>query len=257
VINHDIAPKVLKAGEAVLSVDPIEGIASDPAPMQGGAVLPDGSEGISGEVIGEIAGIEGARLPVAVKQLPPAISQSELADPAATDSPVQPVQALTFGESPAAKPFFVGPLTSLAMQRGTVRSLKVGVSIPHFEIEDESICQVLRGGSNELKLIGIQNGTTRIVVHASGSGTSKIQARGFEIHVSEPGTQFATPLTEQCDRLNRSLNQAFPNCQVKLNVYRNQLVVGGTCDSNTTAREILRMIRKACLVPVQDQLVVQ
>lgn len=257
VVKHDLVPKVLKANEAVLSVDPMEGIATDRAPLQGGAVLPDGSEGINGEIIGEIAGIENARLPVAVKQLPPAISRSDLADPAQTDSAVQPVQALSLGESPAAKSFGVGPFNSLSMQRGKVRSLKVGDSIPRFEIEDESICQVLRGGSNELRLIGIQSGTTRIVVHAAVSGTSKTQTIGFEIRVSEPGTQFATPLTEQCDRLNRSLNQAFPNCQVKLSVYRNHLVVDGTCDSNTTAREILRMIRKACLVPLQDQLVIQ
>ncbi|MDG2220635.1 MAG: hypothetical protein P8L85_04605 [Rubripirellula sp.] len=257
VAQQNAAPKVLKVGEAVLSIDPLMESGSDRPQQQGGGALPDGVEESRGESVGTIAGIQETRLPVAVKQLPLAISRVDFTKQVEPKSAVQAVKAIALGDQSVAKPFFVGPLTELSMERGKVRSLKAGDYIARFEIEDESICQVLRGGPNELKLIGIQNGTTRVVVYAAVSGTSEIQTRGFEIQVSEPGTQFATPLAEQCSRLNRSLNQAFPDCQVKLSVHRNYLVVGGTCDSNTTAREILRMIRKACLVPVRDQLVIQ
>jgi hypothetical protein len=197
------------------------------------------------------------RSPVAVKQVPIALSRSAIDMEVHATPTVRPVNALALEERRPAPPSFDGPLTSLPIGRAKVRSLTVGGNIDRFEVEDEGICQVLRSRANELKLIGIQNGTTRLIVHATTAGSSQVQARGFEIRVSEAGTQTASPLADHCARLNHSLAQAFPRCQVTLSVDRNRLIVAGNCDSNETAREILRMVRKACLVPVQDQLVIQ
>ncbi|MEM8670177.1 MAG: hypothetical protein AAGG48_21810 [Planctomycetota bacterium] len=207
--------------------------------------------------------VQGMRSPVDVQQVPAALSRTFQPATIPSGPAVQRVQALALDGSPrtvGAAPrtlTYQGPLTALPMQRGKVRSLKVGTQLMKFEVADEGTCQVLQVGVNELRLVGIQPGTTQLIVRATAGDSKQVQTRGFEIQVSDSATQFASPLTEQCNRLNRSLSQAFPTCQIKLTVQRDRLVIAGTCESNQQAREIVRMIRKACLVPVQDQLVIQ
>jgi Flp pilus assembly secretin CpaC len=54
--------------------------------------------------------------------------------------------------------------------------------------------------------------------------------------------------------LNESIDRAFPRASVVVSREGGELVVTGRCDDETTAKQIIRIVRKSCLIPVRDQL---
>ena len=146
-------------------------------------------------------------------------------------------------------------LIPLKMNFAQVRSLTVGGKLKQVRVLDESVCQAVTAGDNQVKLIGTGNGVTQLVVWAEmGDGaTDKIQA--FEVLVDsheEAGTA-----DESLDTLDQSIARAYPDCRVLLDHRGDHLVVRGQCPSERSAKSILRMVRRTCLIPVHDELKVR
>lgn len=166
-------------------------------------------------------------------------------------------------------------LTPLYMSRAQVRSLTFGGKVTDVEVGDKSICQAFAAGPNQLKLIGTGDGVTRLVVWAvpdrkpttdetssSQDGVDESEAsqpvmRAFEIHVTESVDAIGDDSVDHTVMLNQSIRQAFPEADVVVHQRDNRLIVSGRCGSDATATKILRMVRKTCLIPVQDELVVR
>ena len=146
-------------------------------------------------------------------------------------------------------------LIPLRMNFAQVRSLTVGGRLKQVRVLDESVCQAVTAGDNQVKLIGTGNGVTQLVVWAElgEERTSKIQA--FEVLVDsheEAGTA-----DESLDTLDQSIARAYPDCRVVLDHRGDHLVVRGQCPSERSAKSILRMVRRTCLIPVHDELKVR
>lgn len=166
-------------------------------------------------------------------------------------------------------------LTPLYMTRAQVRSLTFGGKVTDIEVTDKGICQAFSAGPNQLKLIGTGDGVTRLVVWAvpdkkinaaetTPSQTDATDAnapqpvmRAFEIHVSDAVDATGEDSVDHTVMLNQSIRQAFPEADVVVHQRNNRLIVSGRCGSETVATKILRMVRKTCLIPVQDELVVR
>ena len=197
------------------------------------------------------------RPPVAVKPVPIVVMRDAVAEPAGiAGSTVQQVEAPNLDgvlrASRAAK------LTPLYMTRAQVRSLTLGGEVRRVQVADETVCQAFAAGPNQLKLIGTGNGVTRLVVWAdSDNADAPTRVRAFEIHVKDTVETTGDALGNNAERLNQSIRSAFPHANVLVRNYRGQLVVAGHCESEATAKKIIRMVRKTCLVPVKDELVVR
>ena len=149
-------------------------------------------------------------------------------------------------------------LTPLHMNQAQVRSLTLGGSVRGVRVGDKSICQAFASGPNQLKLIGTGIGVTRLVVWAQKNDKDdEVLMRAFEIHVEEVVPSEGNSIENTTELLNQSIRNAFPNCRVEVKLVGGELWVGGRCGNQDSAEKIIRMVRKSCLIPVRDQLVVK
>ncbi len=144
--------------------------------------------------------------------------------------------------------------TALYVSRAQVRSLTVGGRVRRVKIGDKNVCQAFATGPNQLKLIGTGNGITQLVVWADTSEDAPISIRKFEIHVQDSVEVAGDTVGKRVELLNGSIRKMFPNCNVSVQHLSGQLIVSGRCDSEASAKTIIRMVRKSCLVSVRDQL---
>ena len=135
--------------------------------------------------------------------------------------------------------------------------MTVAGQLRDVRIADKSVCQAIASGPNQLKLIGTGNGVTQLVVWASTDDPdSPVRMRAFEVHVDQVDPAVATG-GKASRALQQSIRNAFPNCRVQFTQQAGELIVSGNCDSETSAEKIIRMVRKTCLVPVQDRLTIR
>jgi Flp pilus assembly secretin CpaC len=148
-------------------------------------------------------------------------------------------------------------LTPLYMKSAQVRSLTVAGELQDIQVADSSVCRAVAVGPNQLKLIGTGNGITQLVVWAKTDEPNQpVKMRAFEVHVDRVDPAVAAGGSTS-QMLQQSIRDAFPQCQVELMQEGGHLIVRGRCDSPQSAEKIIRMIRKTCNVPVNDQLIVR
>lgn len=148
-------------------------------------------------------------------------------------------------------------LTPLYLSRAQVRSLTIRGQLRKVSVDDRSVCQAVAAGSSQIKLIGTGKGQTRLVVWATAAGGQKVASREFAVHVTDSVEASTDPASEKMSVLSQSIHQAFPNSDVTIQLLTDQIVVSGSCYSEDSAKRIIRMVRKTCLVPVRDELVVR
>jgi hypothetical protein len=199
------------------------------------------------------------RPPVAVKPIPLAVKRTDatamvlhpavqsVEEPDLAQQPERPPVDQTDGESVA----------RLTMSRTQIRSLKLGGQLRRVMVGDQEVCQAVATGPNELKLIGTGCGITKLVVWADVGDQSTTLKRAFEVHVGEADAASRNDTSEQTRVLNESLVKMFPGCDVRVLQDPDALRVTGNCDCEESAKKIIRIVRKTCLVPVRDELSVR
>ncbi len=166
---------------------------------------------------------------------------------------VQPVAEMNLASQTKSAGQSKHKLTPLYMKSAQVKSLTVGGELRDVRVADPDVCRAVASGPNQVKLIGTGNGVTQLVVWAQTDEPNRpIRMRAFQVHVDQVDRGGATP-----ELLDQSIRSAFPQCRVVLSEESGELIVSGQCDSDESAEKIIRMIRKTCLVPVQDRLTVR
>jgi Flp pilus assembly secretin CpaC len=145
----------------------------------------------------------------------------------------------------------------LNLTRAQVRSMTIGGRLRRVKIADKGVCQVFASGNNRIKLIGTGLGQTELTLWADVVPGEPTRVQTFEIHVSEAVDATGDRVAEHTALLNESIDKAFPRASVVVSRRGGQLLVTGRCDSEQTATQIIRMVRKSCLVPVKDNLQVR
>ena len=148
------------------------------------------------------------------------------------------------------------PITSLVMELAQVRTLTIDAPLRDFRIEDTATCQVIQSGGNRLKLIGTGRGVTRLIVWADTDAESQTttQPMVFLVHVRDGLDATGNVVADPTERLNESIRQVYPGARVRVFRQGERLIVSGECDDRRTATEIVRLVRRSCLVPVDDAL---
>ncbi|TWU41332.1 hypothetical protein Q31b_27710 [Novipirellula aureliae] len=135
-----------------------------------------------------------------------------------------------------------------------VRSLTVDGELRRVSVQNPSICRAFTSGSSQVKLIGAGSGVTRLVVWADTDTNVPTKVRQFDIHVRDTAAATNDSVGDKVVVLNRTIAKTFPNARVDVRMVDSELVISGNCDSESSAKQIVRMVRKACLVPVRDEL---
>ncbi|MEM6471136.1 MAG: pilus assembly protein N-terminal domain-containing protein [Planctomycetota bacterium] len=145
----------------------------------------------------------------------------------------------------------------LNMERAQVKSMTIGGRLRRVSIANKDICQAFAAGANQLKLIGTGLGRTQLTVWADVAPGEPTRVQTFEIEVADAIDATGDRIAAHTALLNDSIGKAFPRASVVVSRESGQLLVTGQCDDERTAVQILRMVRKSCLVPVKDQLQVR
>lgn len=255
--EFDAAPEPVVMDEPdASSLLPIDSVAND-SEVEPGTAIYGPTPVVSGPVtsIEETLHTKRYRPPVAVTALPLVFERTT--DEAPAVAALQPAAELDldgFGSNLEKQV----KLTPLYLSRAQVRSLTLGGSVRRVRVADKNVCQAFAAGPNQLKLIGTGNGVTRLVVWADTEDEKNpTRMRAFEIHVKDAVETAGDSVDKKSTMLNQSIRKAFPNCGVTVRQVGNELVVSGRCDSEASAKKIMRMVRRTCLVPVKDELVVR
>ncbi|MEM9586332.1 MAG: pilus assembly protein N-terminal domain-containing protein [Planctomycetota bacterium] len=166
----------------------------------------------------------------------------------------EPTSNETSGSIPADADFADAP--RLIVSQRQVRSLTVPGEVCRVSVDDPNVCQAIAAGPDQLKLIGVGSGETRLAVWVGAEG-HETQIQLFQVRVDDGTKAPVRVVHSQADILNHSIQRTFPSANVTVTQIAKGLSVQGTCEDNTTAKQIMRMVRKACLVPVHDNIVIR
>jgi hypothetical protein len=145
----------------------------------------------------------------------------------------------------------------LNLSRAQVRSMMIGGELRGLKIGDKDICQAFQAGASQIKLIGTGLGKTELTIWADVAAGEPTRMQTFENEVSDGVNATGDKVSERTALLNESIDQAFPRASVVVSRRGGELNVTGRCDTEAEAKQIIRMVRKSCLVPVQDNLKVR
>lgn len=148
-------------------------------------------------------------------------------------------------------------VTPLSIEPAQVRSLTILGDLKRFAVADNEVCQIFRSGESQLKVIGVEAGVTQLAVWAVTESGEPPKLRVFEIRVAEALGRGGPLADDPTERLNDSLRRVFPAADVRVHRRGDTLVVSGRCGGNAAATEIIRLVRKSCLIPVKDELVIR
>lgn len=145
----------------------------------------------------------------------------------------------------------------LNLSRAQVRSMTIAGRLRRVSIANKDVCQAFAAGANQLKLIGTGIGKTKLTIWADVAPGESTRVQTFDIDVSNDVDAIGDKISAHTALLNDSIDKAFPRASVVVSRESGKLVVTGRCDNEDTAKQIVRMVRKSCLVPVQDNLLVR
>ena len=143
----------------------------------------------------------------------------------------------------------VSPIATIEMESQSATALAIPGNVRAVAVENEDVCRVLHT-ERKISIVGSKQGSSLIQVW-----TTEIMdaPQVLRINVSQP---WQTPNTNPGDlnEVKQALAQAFPRANLKLLKQEDgTLEVRGTTENEETARRVLEMVRKLCLVPVKDK----
>ena len=198
--------------------------------------------------------VKGARPRVDVGVPPVAIERISLSK-SAENSPVAHLTSVV-SQKPglsAESVFDSATPTIVELKRMEVRALKVDGEIRKVQLGNSSVCAAVAAGSSQLQLIGAQDGVTRMAIWLATADGKDIK-NVYEIRVGASSQSDASDIAGMATTLTKSARTAFPDSNIHVSFEKGQMIVEGTCSSNDSAKQALRMIRSACLMPVVDKL---
>jgi hypothetical protein len=196
--------------------------------------------------------VKGARPRVEVGVLPVQIERGAHSGPIVS-SPIAELIQEPKPKLESETTFDSPDLVTLDMKRTEVRALKIDGEIRKVQVGDSSICAALAAGPSQLQLIGARDGVTRLAVWTASSD-GKEQKSVYQVRVGETVTDNPNDPVRMSNTLTRTAKSAFPESNITVRPEQGKLIVEGTCSDQESAKQVLRMIRSACLLPVIDKL---
>lgn len=180
----------------------------------------------------------------------------EPAAPGNPPAPAEPAARVASLPAPLAATENLAVRGNLRFKPTEVRALKTDQPIERAETENVAVCAVVKTGPNQVQLIATGVGTTRLTLWTIDQAGNE-QRELYELQVADPQTTQADDAQSLAQTLTHSIQAAFPQAHVRVGYRSGRLVLSGVCDDEDSARRIVRMVRSACPMPVDDKLVVR
>ena len=138
----------------------------------------------------------------------------------------------------------------------SVHSMRFPGKVSQVLIEDDTVCRVISTEPNILTIIGALLGDSKITVWSANPMTKADESQIFKISVRETWGQ-AAKNSVSIDDVNQTIAALFPDSTVVIKPNSDgSISVQGNATSNESAKQILMLVRKMFLVPVQDRIAI-
>lgn len=144
------------------------------------------------------------------------------------------------------------PSAIIELESQSAKGIDIAGGIKAITVENEDVCRILHDAKT-ITLVGNQIGSTLVEIWTNDAKETPMLAR---VNVSLPWHKSNSKPTDVRD-VKHAVAQAFPKANI--NIVPNAdgtLDVRGTTDSEDSAKRILEIVRKVCLVPVKDKVTV-
>lgn len=170
-------------------------------------------------------------------------------------TPVSAQEIVTPEPPPQPLPELVAK-ANLRFQPTEVRALKVDHPVQRVDVQNTAVCAAVKTGPQQVQLIATGVGKTKLTlwtVDAAGQEQGEL----YEIHVTDTRTAQADDAQSLAATLTQSIETAFPVSRIVVHYQNGRLLISGSCPDEDSARRILRMVRSACAMPVDDKITVR
>ncbi len=150
----------------------------------------------------------------------------------------------------------VAPKSQLRVLRHATESIRFTSSVKQFFVEDVGICRVVLTAQNEISVIGRSVGTTRIAIKADGKNGEEVTI--IQVRTAPTWDLPIATSKDDFEQLSITVHEMFPDS--KINIVRSKddaMIVTGIVPDELTAIKIMTFIRRVCLVPIRDMVIVQ
>ncbi|MEI7459199.1 MAG: pilus assembly protein N-terminal domain-containing protein [Pirellula sp.] len=144
------------------------------------------------------------------------------------------------------------PSAIIELESQSAKAMDIAGGINAITVENEDVCRILHDAKT-ITLVGNQIGSTLVQIWTNEAKETPMLVR---VNISQPWQKSNSKPTDVSD-VKHAVAQAFPKANI--NIFANAdgtLEVRGTTDSEASAKQILGIVRKICLVPVKDKVTV-
>ncbi len=143
----------------------------------------------------------------------------------------------------------------IRLRPSEVRTVKLGGTVQKIESDMPATCTAFltKGGQIQVIATGTGSATLTVELTEAPNVTRKV---AYEVQVAETATG-AQSHDLIATRLNEAIRLAFPQANAQLRSHAGRLEIIGQCPDDETAKQILRMVRSACPVAINDRLTVR
>ncbi|XZE55638.1 pilus assembly protein N-terminal domain-containing protein [Planctomycetaceae bacterium SH139] len=164
------------------------------------------------------------------------------------------LRQVSAAEMEAERVFAGQPTRKISIQHAQSHSLSPQTAVQRVQLENREICEAVLVGPHKLLLIGRQVGSTRLAIWCGDDEQPELH----EINVvSEKEAPLGASLEAVAQRLTETIRATYPGCRIRVIAQGDGLTVIGQASNQSTAREIMRLVRSACLETVNDRLEVR
>ncbi len=157
--------------------------------------------------------------------------------------------------SEAPRSVFAAPVNAhLNVEAGQTRDVNPNKSVRRVELQNREVCDAVLVGPHKLLLIGRMVGETRMAVWCDDEERPTLYQ--LTVATTQP-TATGSSLDAVALRLTDTITTTYPQCRVRVVAKGDSLAVTGRAHNQQAAREIMRLVRSACLKTVHDELTVR
>lgn len=143
-------------------------------------------------------------------------------------------------------------VATVEMESQSATALEIPGLVRSVAVENEDVCRVLHT-DRTISIVGNKQGTSLVQIWTQ---EIKDVPQLLRVNVSKPW-QKPNAKTGDLEEVKQVLAEAFPNANLQLIKQADgTLEVRGTTENEETARRVLEIVRKLCLVPVKDRVTV-
>ena len=143
----------------------------------------------------------------------------------------------------------LGELAAVRLSGGFGQTFRV----IRVEPKSNPVCEIILSNASNVRLIGTKVGRTELLIVArQGNVSDPSSTKLFKVTVTVLPLGAGTFVDRNLAAVSRAVDHLYPACDVEFRAEDGQVIAKGQCDTESNARRILSLARRACLLPVQD-----